>query len=68
MVPWYPSLDDKHSDENATNPTEKDNQAGQVNEGRKLFAHYLWSAAIVVAEGVEDAYLNHAESPQPKKK
>ncbi|KAE8412362.1 hypothetical protein BDV36DRAFT_287970 [Aspergillus pseudocaelatus] len=68
MVPGYPRLDDKHSDENATKPAEKDNQADQVNEGRKLFAHYLWNAAIVVAEGVEDAYYSRAETPQPDKK
>jgi predicted nicotinamide N-methyase len=24
-----------------------------VDEGRKLFAHYLWNASVVVAEGVE---------------
>lgn len=27
----------------------------QVEAGRKLFAHFLWSAALFVAEGVEDA-------------
>lgn len=60
MVPTYPSLDDKHSNENATD------QANQVNEGRELFAHYIWNAAIVVAEGVEDTYYSRTE-PQPEK-
>jgi hypothetical protein len=27
----------------------------KVDEGRKLFAHLLWSSAMVVAQGVEDA-------------
>lgn len=60
MVPTYPSLDDKHSNENATD------QANQVNEGRELFAHYIWNAAIVVAEGVEVTYYSRTE-PQPEK-
>ncbi|KAE8311315.1 hypothetical protein BDV41DRAFT_542646 [Aspergillus transmontanensis] len=60
MVPTYPSLDDEHSDKNATD------QANQVNEGRKLFAHYIWNAAIVVAEGVEDTYYSRTET-QPEK-
>jgi hypothetical protein len=43
MVPHYP---------------DNVNTAGKgytIDDGRKLFAHMLWSAALVVAQGVEDA-------------
>lgn len=39
MVPSYPGHSEK----------------GSVEEGRKLFAHFLWSSAMVVAERVENA-------------
>ena len=41
MVPAYPSQDNKKPE--------------GLNEGRKLFAHFLWSAGMVVAEGIEFA-------------
>ncbi|KAJ5789701.1 uncharacterized protein N7518_006712 [Penicillium psychrosexuale] len=47
MVPSYPSSSQKRP--------EADSSVNQVDEGRKLFAHFLWSAAMVVAEGVEEA-------------
>lgn len=34
---------------------EQKDAVNKVEDGRKLFAHLLWSAAMVVAEGVEDA-------------
>ena len=45
MVPSYPG-----QQQNA--------KMSQVEEGRKLFAHFLWSAAMVVAEGVERATID----------
>ncbi|OJJ78539.1 uncharacterized protein ASPGLDRAFT_53583 [Aspergillus glaucus CBS 516.65] len=62
MVPTYPSLSDQHLEENDIKLTEKDGQPDQVNQARKLFAHYLWNGALVVAEGVEDAYSNSGEA------
>lgn len=65
MVPHYPGQSNDRNEEiasglkkeeNANN--RRDNGIGAVNkvdEGRKLFAHFLWSAAMVVAQGVEDA-------------
>lgn len=49
MVPSYPGQSEKRTEEIAAGAV------NQVEEGRKLFAHFLWSAAMVVAEGVEDA-------------
>ncbi|RHZ68132.1 putative nicotinamide N-methyltransferase [Aspergillus thermomutatus] len=54
MVPSYPSLSEKRSEENAAGLSQE-GKVNQVEEGRKLFAHILWSAAMVVAEGVENA-------------
>ncbi|KAJ5103805.1 hypothetical protein N7532_004334 [Penicillium argentinense] len=48
MVPSYPEQGEKSKEVAA-------GQDGRVEEGRKLFAHFLWSAAMVVAEGIEDA-------------
>lgn len=55
MVPSYPSSSDKRSEEIAAGQAKPDGSVNQVDEGRKLFAHFLWSAAMVVAEGVEEA-------------
>lgn len=64
MVPHYPSQnDDADSDRNINtqitdsklDPGGSASAANQVEEGRKLFAHFLWSAALVVAQGIEDA-------------
>lgn len=54
MVPAYPGQSDRRTEE-TTAGLEKKAGVNQVEEGRKLFAHLLWSAAMVVAEGVEDA-------------
>ncbi|PYI07291.1 nicotinamide N-methyltransferase [Aspergillus sclerotiicarbonarius CBS 121057] len=45
MVPSYPAQSERRPD----------NPVNQVEEGRKLFAHFLWSAGMVVADGVEKA-------------
>ncbi|KAJ6079457.1 hypothetical protein N7467_009210 [Penicillium canescens] len=55
MVPSYPSSSEKRSEEIAAGLKKQDGTVNQVDEGRKLFAHFLWSAAMVVAEGVEEA-------------
>lgn len=49
MVPSYPDQSENRSEENT------DGQVNDADKGRKLFAHFLWSAAMVVAEGVEKA-------------
>lgn len=54
MVPSYPGQSEKRSEETAAGLEKKDGM-NQVEIGRGLFAHFLWSAAMVVAEGVEDA-------------
>lgn len=55
MVPSYPSSSQKRSEEIAAGQAKPDGSVNPVDEGRKLFAHFLWSAAMVVAEGVEQA-------------
>jgi hypothetical protein len=55
MVPSYPSSSEKRSEEIAAGLKKEDGTVNQVDKGRKLFAHFLWSAAMVVAEGVEEA-------------
>ncbi|CBF77292.1 hypothetical protein AN4541.2 [Aspergillus nidulans FGSC A4] len=57
MVPSYPSQSQSgaRSKEIAEGLPRSDGQVNQVEEGRKLFAHFLWSAAMVVAEGLEQA-------------
>ncbi|KAJ5430128.1 hypothetical protein N7491_007144 [Penicillium cf. griseofulvum] len=45
----------KRSEEIAAGQAKTDGTVNQVNEQRQLFAHFLWSAAMVVAEGVEEA-------------
>jgi hypothetical protein len=52
MVPSHPSSSEKTTEE----PGQKEHgTAKQDPEGWALFAHFLWSAAMVVAEGVEEA-------------
>lgn len=54
MVPTYPSQSEERTEEMAAGlASGEDGRVNQVEEGRKLFAHLLWSAAMVVAEGVE---------------
>lgn len=55
MVPSYPSQSERRSEEIAAGLPSEDGSVNAVDEGRKLFAHFLWSAAMVVAEGVEKA-------------
>jgi hypothetical protein len=55
MVPSYPSSSKNRSEEIAAGQAKPDGTVNKVNEQRQLFAHFLWSAAMVVAEGVEEA-------------
>ena len=55
MVPSYPSQSDKPSEEVAAGLAREDGKVNDVEQERKLFAHFLWSAAMVVAEGIENA-------------
>lgn len=55
MVPSYPSQSDKPSEEIAAGLAREDGKVNDVEQERKLFAHFLWSAAMVVAEGIENA-------------
>ncbi|EAW11507.1 putative nicotinamide N-methyltransferase [Aspergillus clavatus NRRL 1] len=61
MVPSYPSQSEKRTEEIAAG-LPQDGKVNQVEEGRKLFAHFLWSAAMVVAEGVENADTSSVDS------
>ncbi|RDW57534.1 putative nicotinamide N-methyltransferase [Aspergillus mulundensis] len=57
MVPSYPSQSrsGELSQTVAEGLPRSDGHANPIEEGRKLFAHFLWSAGIVVAEGIEQA-------------
>ncbi|KAF7585104.1 hypothetical protein BBP40_012710 [Aspergillus hancockii] len=55
MVPSYPHQSKNRSEEIAAGIPRADGAVNEIEEGRKLFAHFLWSAAMVVAEGVEKA-------------
>ncbi|PYH86426.1 hypothetical protein BO82DRAFT_325522 [Aspergillus uvarum CBS 121591] len=69
QVPSYP--DQKSGSASSSSPPESDSVAsagividstsdsGQVSAQRSLFAHFLWSAGLVVAEAVEDAHAGH---------
>jgi len=59
MVPSYPAQSEKRTEEVAAGLEKSEDGVNHVEEGRKLFAHFLWSAAMVVAEGVEDAEPPH---------
>lgn len=54
IVPSYPSQNEKRSEEVAAGMKREGEKTNKIEEGRKLFAHFLWSAAMVVAEVVED--------------
>jgi hypothetical protein len=63
MVPQYP---EKSGNLNGKpNPKDGDIIVNEVEEGRKLFAHMLWSSAMVVAERLEDAATITAAEKRP---
>ncbi|KAJ5266688.1 hypothetical protein N7478_009496 [Penicillium angulare] len=55
MVPSYPENNKSTDSSSAVTGQGNGNGNGKNNaeEGRKLFAHFLWSSGMVVAEGVE---------------
>lgn len=56
LVPSYPGQSDSRNEEIAAGQRAPgDDKPSPIEAGRRLFAHFLWSAALVVAEGVEDA-------------
>ncbi|KAJ5564095.1 hypothetical protein N7513_000337 [Penicillium frequentans] len=57
-VPSYPEQSNKPSE---TNGQEKENDANDVDDSRKLFAHFVWNSGLVVAEGVENADILQTE-------
>ena len=67
-VPGYPALNTStvgsdsvepastaNGTENQTADEINDGVGGSVEDSRKLFAHYLWGGAMVIAEGIEEA-------------
>ncbi|KAK2767428.1 hypothetical protein FQN54_003584 [Arachnomyces sp. PD_36] len=61
MVPGYPDEKDKKDGTGVNAVKEEGKDIADVmgkegtDDGRMLFAHYVWSAALLVAEGVEGA-------------
>ncbi|KAI9367038.1 hypothetical protein BJX61DRAFT_547880 [Aspergillus egyptiacus] len=53
MVPSYPGQHEDRSKEIAAGQPDPNGGVNKVEEGRKLFAHLLWTAAMVVADGIE---------------
>ncbi|KAK2753028.1 hypothetical protein FQN55_004988 [Onygenales sp. PD_40] len=51
MVPDYPKEDEEEDGQGE----EVVEGGGGVEEGRRLFAHYLWGGGLVIAEGIERA-------------
>ncbi|KAL4873328.1 hypothetical protein BDV12DRAFT_192801 [Aspergillus spectabilis] len=60
MVPSYPSQG-ADSSKKKTGSGSLDDETNEVDEGRKLCAHFLWSAGMVVAEGIEHADTDSCE-------
>ncbi|KAL4947190.1 hypothetical protein BDW69DRAFT_178900 [Aspergillus filifer] len=61
MVPSYPSQGNQASD-NALEQPPTDSEASIVEDRRKLYAHFLWSEGMVIAEGIE---LAESDNPLP---
>lgn len=52
MVPDYPKGGEEVG---RLDKGEGEREGEGVEEGRRLFAHYLWGGGLVVAEGIESA-------------
>ncbi|KAJ5655703.1 hypothetical protein N7507_007653 [Penicillium longicatenatum] len=59
-VPSYPEQSNKPS-EKATEKEKVEDGANDVDNSRKLFAHFVWNSGLVVAEGVENAHVLQTE-------
>ncbi|PGH17289.1 hypothetical protein AJ79_01172 [Helicocarpus griseus UAMH5409] len=55
MVPDYPKGDEQDDTLDTMRGGDEDGREGAVEEGRRLFAHYLWGGGLVIAEGIERA-------------
>lgn len=62
MVPQYPEKSGSWNGKSVVAGDHDNIVVNEVEEGRKLFAHMLWSSAMVVAERLEDAATMTAES------
>jgi hypothetical protein len=67
MIPSYPGQTGKKSEEVAIGLEEKEG-GSQTKEERQLFAHFLWSAGMVVAEGIENANCQATENDSAAQK
>lgn len=67
MVPSYPTQSKASTDEVTAESDAAPNGMAQVQRGRELFAHFVWSASLLVAEGVESAHLYEID-PIPERK
>lgn len=67
MIPSYPGQTGKQSEEVAIG-LGKEEGGTEAKEERQLFAHFLWSAGIVVAEGVENANCQATENDSVSQK
>lgn len=65
MVPSWPG---ETKNEDAQTESEKKEGSHQAEEGRRLFAHHLWTAGMLVAEGVENADCKVRESESAAQK
>ncbi|KAL4944801.1 hypothetical protein BDV06DRAFT_210016 [Aspergillus oleicola] len=59
MVPSYPEQTKEKPPEEASGVLPANDEATDVEEGRRLFAHFVWSAGMVVSEGIELAESKH---------
>lgn len=56
-VPSYPTLNRVTTEETATTQNTHADDTVPVQDGRTLFAHFVWSSGLVAAEGIENAHL-----------
>ncbi|KAJ5989298.1 hypothetical protein N7481_004508 [Penicillium waksmanii] len=58
-VPSYPTQNKAATDEGetATKQNGGADDTGRVQEGRTLFAHFVWSSGLIAAEGIENAHI-----------
>lgn len=57
-VPSYPTQNKTVTEgETATKQNENSDGPSQVQEGRTLCAHFVWSSGLIAAEGIENAHI-----------
>lgn len=63
VVPSYPTQNKAATEgETVIKPNGGADDTGRVQEGRTLFAHFVWSAGLIAAEGIENAHI-YATNP-----